>query len=590
MREGEVSQVELMAKDVEFVIRGLLEEGRAVLVAFSSGKDSSLVLALALNAALALKRSGGDVPPILITHGDTGIENPTISALAMREMEKARQFGLAHGITVVAEVARPSLNDSWAVSVLSGRKLPTFANAASRDCTVGYKVLPMARLRKKLLARFKKHAAAAVTLLGTRFEESTGRAARMEERGESATRPWSKNGQLFLSPIAFWTTDDVWEALGHIRRGALEAFTNARDVFEVYAAGGGSSCAVVADMATEGVKKSRACGARFGCSLCAAVGRDKSLEAMIESDPGYAWLRGLNRIQRFIVDTQYDFDRRSWLQRQSDGNGFLVVKPDTYSPAMLAELLRYCLTADAEERVAARRVGSSPRFQLVSPSAVVAIDASWGLQGQFERPFTAVEIWLDVHVRGRRYHPPENLVAFPPRGVPKERFLWVGTDWGAGENLDFLGLRDVVREMVHQDGTPNTTLKNGRQVLRAHEAELFDVDEEAAEEFLTWEAEHKVEQSTRLDLAGTASYFYYAGLGLISTSKRHLGMLDEVVRRTNWKRDIGLCGSGAAAKAKALSISREKRDEHLSEAARGAKSSVPDRSLHEQGQLKINPS
>jgi DNA sulfur modification protein DndC len=560
MLATELSEAQFREHEAQAVLRGLLERGSPLLVGYSGGKDSTIALALTLNAALDLKRSGGVVPPILVTHGDTGIENPTVSALAMAEMEKVRRFGARHGLTVRADVARPALNDTWAVSVLSGRKLPTFANSSSRDCTIGYKIQPMVKLRKHLLAAYGKQAARPVTVIGTRFEESTGRAERMNERKESAFEPWEKDGALFISPIALWSSDDVWESLGRMRSGDMQAFTDAADVFDLYAAGGGSSCAVVADMATESAKKSRACGARFGCSLCAAVGRDKSLENMLEADPGYAWLRGLNNIQRFLVDSQYDFDRRAWLGRTLDKDGFLPVTPDTYSPAMLKELLRYCLTADADEVRASKQAGVKPRFELVSPEALVAIDALWGLHGIAERPFAAVQVWLDVHVNGARYYPPKNVVAYPVRGFPAPRFIAVGEKWDQGDIGEYSGLRDLGAELAAREATPNRTLPDGRELLQLRESALFEVDSEGAATFLAWEAERKVAETGHSAAAGTISFFYYAQLEVLATSARHAGMLDAIVRRTRWKQREGLAGPVPAAKVKAMALSKEERD------------------------------
>jgi DNA sulfur modification protein DndC len=561
MREGELPVLDVLEHEAMQVIRGLLVSGHPLLVAYSGGKDSTVVLALALNAARALKEAGHEVPAVIVTHGNTGIENPSVSALAEHEMQKVRDFGCLHGLRVQAEVAAPALNDTWAVSVLSGRKLPTFANSSSRDCTVAYKIQPMLRLRKALLRKGDKPTARPITLIGTRFEESDGRAARMDERGESAARPWEKDGQLFLSPIALWTADDVWELLGRMRSGELEAFTDAADVFDLYAAGGGSSCAVVADMATENAKKSRACGARFGCSLCAAVGRDKSLENMLASDPGYAWLRGLNSIQRYLVDTQYDFDRRNWLGRSLDAEGFVTVTPDTYSPAMLAELLRYCLTVDADEVAAAARARlAKPRFQLVSPQALLAIDAFWGLHGTQDQPFAAIEIWLDVYEAGNRYYPPTNVVQFPVRGFPAPKFIHAGADWDEGAPSAYNGLRDVMREAVDADVSPNRILKDGRTVLELEESALFEVDEHGAGEFLAWEAARVVAQAKARPQASNRAFLYYAGAGLLSTSKRHGGLLDTIARRTNWRRSVGLTGPVAAAKVKGMAVSREERD------------------------------
>lgn len=571
MLEGELPVVEVLEYEATSVIEGLLRAGHPLLCAYSGGKDSTVVLALALNAARRLKEQGHEVPPIIVTHGDTGIENPSVSALAANEMRKVREFGRRHGLQVSAEVAHPALNDTWAVSVLSGRKLPTFANSSSRDCTLNYKITPMVRLRKQLLRQAGSLKARPITLIGTRFEESDGRAARMDERGESAVRPWEKEGQLFLSPIACWTADDVWELLGKMRGGELPAFTDAADVFDLYAAGGGSSCAVVADMATEGAKKSRACGARFGCSLCAAVGRDKSLENMLASDPSYAWLRGLNSIQRFLVDTQYDFSRRTWLGRTLDADGFVTVTPDTYSPAMLADLLRYCLTVDALEQEAAHAAGlAKPRFELVSPAALLAIDAFWGLHGLQKTAFHAVDIWLDVHEGGGRYYPPKNLVQYPARGFPSPSFIHVGHDWDQGVPAAYNGLRDVARDAACADGTSDQQLKDGRFVRSIDESALFDIDARGALDFLQFEAARQVALSKAHPRCGSRSFFHYVDLGVLTTSKRHAGLLDTICRRTAWKRSVGLAGPVTAAEVKAQAMPRAERDALAAQLASGA--------------------
>ena len=561
MDATDLPAAQLREMDAQTVLQNLLRAGHPCLVAYSGGKDSTIALSLTLNAAVAAKEAGDVVPPIIVTHGNTGIENPTVSALAHHELAKVRKFGTRHGLNIRAEVAEPALNDTWAVSVLSGRKLPTFANSSSRDCTIAYKIHPMVRLRKKLLKEVGSQRAKPVTIIGTRFEESTERAARMAARRESATLPWEKDGAMYLSPIAEWTSDDVWESIGRMRTAEMPSFTNGDDVFELYAAGGGTSCAVVSDMATEGAKKSRACGARFGCSLCAAVGRDKSLENMLEADPKYAWLRGLNRIQRFLVDTQYDFDRRNWLGRSIDADGFIKVTPDTYSPAMLADLLRYCLTVDADEREAAAKEGlDGPRFQLVSKPALIAIDAFWGLHALQDSPFAAVAIWQEVNVRGKRFYPPENVIAYPVRGFPAVKYIYVGDDWDQGTNSAFSGLRDVLAELSSPDTEQTQVLKGGRRVLKLDESDMFEVDEEGASLFLEWEAERVVSDAANRPQSSSRTFFYYANLGIISTSKRHAGMLDSIARRANWRRSMGLAGPVKPSAIKTMAISKQERD------------------------------
>ncbi|MHB1321867.1 MAG: hypothetical protein ACYCY0_09935 [Acidithiobacillus ferrivorans] len=87
---------------------------------------------------------------------------------------------------------------------------------------------------------------------------------------------------------------------------------------------------------------------------------------MIEPDPRYYYLRRLNQLQRFLINTRWDFSRCNWMGRSVDAaDGYMTIAPDVYSPDMLRDLLRYALTIDMEEITTARATGKKPRFQLI---------------------------------------------------------------------------------------------------------------------------------------------------------------------------------------------------------------------------------
>lgn len=526
-------------------IMEILRAQRKLIVAYSGGKDSTVMLLMALNAARLLREQGIAFPSILISHGDTGIENPSVVALVRNELRKASAYAKAHGFEAQGHIARPALLDTWAVSVLSGRKLPTFPNSSSRDCTQMYKIRPMELLRSKILkAELEQpRGGPPVTLIGTRFEESSGRGIRMTERGETAYEPWEKSGAFFLSPIANWSSDDVWAYLGSYKNRERLGFTDAVDVWEMYsdAGGAGGACAVVADMATEGVKKSRACGARFGCALCAAVGVDKSMEAMIAL-PKFSWLSRLNKIQQFIANTAWDWSRRNWVGRTLV-EGCLPIGPDTYSPAMLQELLRYCLTADAIEASLARRGEFAPRFELVSQEALIAIDALWSLHGVQARPFTAVKLWKEVYHDRKRFYPPDiGPIARTP--IPKTRYLRVGADWDGATPSLLTGLRSGLHETLGGPGCKGVRAIDGEHlVLDIDVGPRFAFNAESVDLFFQFEVESVVENYHDANAGPTAGFFYYAGLGLLETTDAHVrAHLDRIARRASWRHRTGLCG------------------------------------------------
>ncbi len=537
-------------------ISAILRNQRPLAVAYSGGKDSSVMMTLTLEAARRIKEEGGELPPIIVTHARTGIENPAMDMVARAEIERIREYAVKHGLPVRVDIAEPTLNDTWAVRIISGRALPTFANSATRDCSISWKLLPQKRQRKMAMKELSQ-AGTPVVLVGTRYEESSSRAARMAERGELDTEIWQsevrgpdgtlKGVEDRLSPIAYWTQEDIWVFLSELGSGERTSYTDAKDIWDVYRDGGNSSCVVVADDALK--SSSKACGARFGCSLCTAVGRDKSLEAMLESDPKYAYLRPLNRLQRFLVDTQYDLDRRSWLGRTIQDDGYIAIAPDSYSPKMQRELLAYALTIDRDEARAARLEGIKPRFQLVSLEQLIAIDCIWSIQGHQPRPFEAIHIWEAVYEKGMSFYPPEIDTSVSSKKIPGPRWLYIG-NWEDSEDFDstYTGTRNLMAEVVGATDfsgcIDNIQLKDGRIVQAMEVSNILEVDFDGASDFLQFEVldgrvHERFLQEKRLP---TEAFRYYQMLGLISTSRKHLGVIDDMLRRTSWKEHHQIFG------------------------------------------------
>ena len=69
-------------------IGAFMEVGRPAVVLFSGGKDSSVLLNLALTAAVEQARQGRN-PMVVIAHSDVGVENPEIQRLVSGEIAKA---------------------------------------------------------------------------------------------------------------------------------------------------------------------------------------------------------------------------------------------------------------------------------------------------------------------------------------------------------------------------------------------------------------------------------------------------------------------------------------------------------------------
>lgn len=517
----------------------LMRHGYPACVSWSAGKDSSTLLNLVLTAGVRLKTLGESVPPIVVTHADTMIENPEMTLYARNEMVMVREFARSHCLSVKIEVAQPNLTSQWSVRVIGGRALPPFPGT-NRDCTMDWKISPMKRLRKAVLKHLGGQVGdkEPVVLIGTRYDESHVREQNMRERGESdveVRRGVDENGKpshLFLSPIAWWSADDVWEYLGMVRAGAIPGYSDFEDTFRVYADAMGTSCVIVAEDMSKAMKSSKACGARHGCSLCTVASTDQSMENMLASDERYSYMRGLNQLRNFLAATRWDMDRRSWLGRTIE-DGYVRIGPDAYSPTMMEELLRYALTIDIREQEASRALGIRPRFQLVNIEQLFAIDAMWSLQA-FHKPYHALHIYKEV-CDGARWDVPQVVAAPRPKTMP-ERYLWVGSDWEEVPGK-CSGLNSVVHQMVAVDsvGCMGTkTLVDGRDVMDVNTGEMMEIDIETAM-FVLDELPRYLERHDSPTAHPTEAYLYYLQLGMLTIKSGLQGEVDKILRRSDFK-------------------------------------------------------
>lgn len=199
--------IETRVADAIEVIADLFRIGHVAAVGVSGGKDSAAVMVLAFLAAERAK-SEGVAPRIVVTHADTGVESPVIVAHARSEIDKIRAYAAKIGVDVQVIITQPSLASSWALRVIGGRAMPSFPESNS-DCSTDWKIIPMIKARKALLANaIETTGKEAVTLTGSRFSESIARGARMRKRGDSASTPVrNKLGELVLTPIADFTDE-----------------------------------------------------------------------------------------------------------------------------------------------------------------------------------------------------------------------------------------------------------------------------------------------------------------------------------------------------------------------------------------------
>lgn len=522
-------------------IKNVFRTGSVTCVLYSGGKDSSVLANLVLTAAAEFSQEGG-TPHIVVLTGNTLVENPEIVEHYQQEQVKMVRFARERGFKLQARVASPSLMSTFQVKVLSGRGLPTFPGSRTSDCTADMKIQPMRTVRRRLIKQVGGQEP--VMMLGTRFSESARREAHMKARGERNDVPVrNKDGELILSPISRWTSEDIWEYVGMCSSGLIEAFSDMTNMMRIYAHASSVSCAVVAEAIEEGArtKKRGGCTTRTGC-FCCQQAEDRSLAQMVEFDERYSYASGLLKLNKFIRDTRYDWSKRHWIGRTIK-EGWIAIEPDTYHPAMIRTLSRAMLQLDHDERVRARRTGEEPKFQIISLEMLIAIDALQSLNG-VARPF---QMWADLRdiESGVRFDLPETAPT-PPTPMPEPRFLHVGKEWDTLAGYSVQGLRSPYVESLLETSAcrPDLmTTSKGRVIWDVYSQKGFEVDIESALMIADFEKDRLLEMHDAANwLPGgiKSGYEWYQLYGVLKLDHAQRQHHDEVARRTEWKDMRGL--------------------------------------------------
>ena len=540
------------------VIRKVMGE-HPVTVAWSGGKDSSAVLVMALMAYVSIPKEDRHWP-LFVTHNDTEVENPVVSALAQENIAALERWAGEMGHDVRVIVTRPRLADSFVVNILGGGQLPTYPETKHRVCTNKLKIDP-AKNGLRIIRDMLGTAPSVVSLVGTRFDESAHREAAMRARDEREDELRDVEGRLFLSPIATWSVVDVWNILSVAGTNGNE-YPVWRDtllsIMAVYSDASGGECPIESSAA----KNSAGCGARFGCATCCAVGTDQSMTIMTE-DARFHHLRPLLKARDFLMNIRHDWSRRNMVTRQTriENNTLSVkIQPDHFNSETLLSLVGAYLLADhdeqqravrfdaalragampddpyvAERQAAGKRVPASylekmrrPQFRFIDTRHLIGLDFYSSVLAKYERPYTVVELAYRIRHEGFR---PVLPVCQPVPKTPAPAGRWVSFPLVSG---DIDGLGDPLamafgdescfsHDDIHsrEDGMP----------YHARASSSFDVDEEGAELF--FEMLYPDYYRKKHDGKYFASRFDgvrdYLTLGTVSLSPQGRNRLDKII-------------------------------------------------------------
>jgi len=323
-------------------IKSAMRNFALITVASSWGKDSSAVVTLVIEAATQLRAEGIKVR-IRVMTSDTLVDSAPMIRLAKHQAQQMTDIAAERDLDIEQVFVTPDPIDHYLVTMIGGRGTASVAGSDA-TCSVDLKVRPMQKYSRELAKQYGKENIC--NFIGTRFEESTERSARMTKRGESDIRPIEQDDGMYqMSPISNWTVGEVWQLLnGNEKSNGFETLDFTRTV-AVYEAMGEFTCDTLS-VNTSAKAKSPCSGGRGGCVICQKVTVDNSMDQMLGS---YPYLAPLARFSKVIQAGHFLPENRSYLAKSVDKSGLIRAFANGYSADWQANLLKWAMTIDARE-------------------------------------------------------------------------------------------------------------------------------------------------------------------------------------------------------------------------------------------------
>ena len=244
------------------------------IVAYSGGKDSTLLLQLLWEAILPLSPDQRH-REICVVGNDTLVESPLVIAHLKRSLEQVRRAAKKADLPLSTSVTEPCVDQTFWVNVVGRGYIPPTRNF--RWCTDRLKIQPTNRLISGLVAKHKR----AVLLVGTRRSESENRRRNMKKHGVKSDKmnPHSSiESCRIFAPLADLSNDDVWMIL--MQRRPPWGGTH-HDLITLYRNAGGGECPLV--LSKDDAPSCGTTSPRFGCWTCTVVQKDRSMRGLIDS-------------------------------------------------------------------------------------------------------------------------------------------------------------------------------------------------------------------------------------------------------------------------------------------------------------------
>ena len=351
----------LIQSTLEELQTKFLSSKRTWIVAFSGGKDSTCALQLVYEMLVSLQPHQRKQTYAIASN--TLVEAPHIDRFLKEVIHSINSHAKKNNIPFeILQVSPTPKNDFWVNLIGKGYPSPT---RTFRWCTERLKITPA----KAEVAKITQKYGSALLILGSRKAESSNRKKSIEKRilnEEGYSQHHDFPDTLTFSPIAEWSTDEVWAYLSTHKPLWDKDHS---ELFSLYAKASGEECQFITDLS-----QSSCGGSRFGCWVCTVVSEDKSMQGFIES--GQENLKPLNEFRNYIKDLREDCNARADYKR----DGRAVYKVGGLGPFLShirVEILKRLLQTEQEF---IQNGGS----ELIADSQIYAIQEQWSKEFDFE--------------------------------------------------------------------------------------------------------------------------------------------------------------------------------------------------------------
>lgn len=283
------------------LLANFLADSRPWIVAFSGGKDSTVVLQLVYEMLLSLPKEKRK--KVFVVMSDTKVESPVIEDYLQETMKILNESSKDLGLEFEAIIVEPNEEEEfWFNLIGKGYPSPT---RTFRWCTDKLKIRPTQDTMNNITSKY----GSCVLLIGTRKKESINRQKTMESR-ELNSRGLHPHdyipNTLVYSAISEWSNDDVWYYLTSHNPPPWQK--NHDELLNLYTKAHGGECEFITNT------EQPSCGSsRFGCWVCTVVTDDKSMKGFI--DTGDDWLKPLYDFRFFLKEIREDTTKRSAIRR-----------------------------------------------------------------------------------------------------------------------------------------------------------------------------------------------------------------------------------------------------------------------------------